>query len=126
MKFHSSAAALLAAIAFTAPASASDVSKNEAEYFESGYNFGFVYGSLVTTCVHYSFGDLSKNDFVTAVKDAKKEPQWIKKRLLSAFSDNTLEQNLDCGPIVRSILGSAKQSKPTSFKNAVARGIVAR
>jgi hypothetical protein len=119
MKLNSYAAALLAAFAFTAPAQANDDwSVTEQQLWDAGYEYGFEYGSLATTCVHYAFGDLSKNDFVRAVEARKDEPEWMQKRFITAFSNPELEQNKLCGPIVRSILAPTQRQQP-AHRNAV-------
>jgi hypothetical protein len=113
MKLQSSAAALIAALAFTAPVQANDNwSVTEEQLWDAGYEYGFQFGSLATTCVHYAFGDLSKNDFVNAVKSAKQEPEWMQKRFITAFSDPELKQNKLCGPVVRSILAPTQREQP--------------
>ena len=119
MKLQSSAAALVAALAFTAPAQANDDwSVTEEQIWDAGYEYGFEFGVLVNTCVHYYYGDLSKNDFVHAVEARKDEPEWMQKRFITAFSDPELKQNKLCGPIVRSILAPTQRQQPV-HRNAV-------
>ena len=79
------------------------LSAHEEKVWDQGYLFGYEYGVLVTTCLHYHLGHLSRHDLQNAARRAAKEPAYISKPILSTFQDVDSEASNACLPTIEEV-----------------------
>ena len=79
------------------------MSAHEEKVWDNGYVFGYEYGVLTTTCVHYHLGHLSRYELKNAARRAAREPDHISKPILNMFRDIDQEASKACLPTIEEV-----------------------
>ena len=95
------------------------LSAHEEKLWDAGYTYGYEYGMLVNTCIHYHLGHLSRNDLKTAAISTSKEPDHISKRILRNFREIQSDSAKACLPTIEEAYGIRRQPQPAQKNSSV-------